>query len=143
MAVLMPCSVSTKTSLSPHSLRNLCSSDELILAGHEQDEQLHGLAFDADGATVAKEFISATIKPEVAELVDGTGYKIPSAGEVQHRLFGNGGNAGGFLHRSAGRTGRFVFKVRWVVDFVKVFVKFDKIRSFLIFWGYWQRVRFL
>jgi hypothetical protein len=40
-----------------------------------------------------------------------------------------------FAHRSAARTGRFVFKVLWVVGFVK----FDKIRSFWVFLEHWQR----
>ena len=40
-----------------------------------------------------------------------------------------------FAHRSAARTGRFVFKILRVVGF---FVKFDKIRSFLDFLEHWQ-----
>jgi hypothetical protein len=57
------------------------TSNELALAGDEQDKQLNRLALHAEGAAFAEQFEAAAVEPKVAELIDGTchGYPCPLA----------------------------------------------------------------
>jgi hypothetical protein len=47
------------------------SGDELPVAREEQDQQLHGLAFEPDRVAVPEELEPATVEPKVAELICG------------------------------------------------------------------------
>ena len=60
----------------PEAPGNFGAGDELAFAGDEQDEQLHGLAFDAQKFAVAQQLKAAAVKLEVAELVNRTGHGL-------------------------------------------------------------------
>jgi len=57
----------------PEPLGNLCTGNKLALVRDKQDEQLHRLAFDAQGQAAAREFETSAIEAEVAEFKNGTG----------------------------------------------------------------------
>jgi hypothetical protein len=56
----------------PEPIGDFAASDELTFPGGEQDEQLHRLALDAQGAAVAEQLERPAVEPEVTELIDKT-----------------------------------------------------------------------
>ena len=55
----------------PETFGNFRPGDELAIAGGQQDQQLHRLAFELEGSTGAREFKAVAIQLEVAEFEDG------------------------------------------------------------------------
>jgi hypothetical protein len=55
----------------PEVLGNFRPGDELAIAGGQQDEQLHRLAFELEASTGASELKAVAIQLEVAEFEDG------------------------------------------------------------------------
>ncbi|MGA9957084.1 MAG: hypothetical protein WBQ06_02305, partial [Acidobacteriaceae bacterium] len=62
----------------PEAFGNFRPGNELAIAGSQQDEQLHRLAFELEGSAGASELKAVAIQLEVAEFEDGNGHwKVP------------------------------------------------------------------
>ena len=58
----------------PEVLRDLGASDELVLAGDQQDKELHRLALKTKRVAVAEQLKGSAIEAEITEFVDGAGH---------------------------------------------------------------------
>ncbi len=81
--MLIPCSISTKTSRSQKHPGNLIPGNNLFVFGDQEDEKFERLPLKLEPAAFAAELRLATIEAEVAELIDDKGHCPPrSVAEV-------------------------------------------------------------
>ena len=68
------CSVSTKPSLPPETVDDFLAGDDTTLPHQKKDQQLHGDAFQFQGAAIAAQFERVAIEFEFVEMVARAGH---------------------------------------------------------------------